>query len=133
MARRALPRRKSRGRLRIAALERSGFTLVEILVVLMIITIGIVPLAMVQTRARREVSRSGDLTQAIVLAQNRIEAAKSLGFGNAAPDSGDAGRLHWVMTVQNASFGLDRIGVRVTWFDGRTGQDLHMTALLSLR
>ncbi len=113
--------------------DRAGFTLVEILVVLMIITIGIVPLALVQTRARHEVSRSDELTQAIVLAQNRIEQAKALGFGNAAPDSGEAGRLHWVMTVQNASFGMDRIGVRVTWFDGRTQQDLRMTSLLSLR
>jgi prepilin-type N-terminal cleavage/methylation domain-containing protein len=113
--------------------DRSGFTLVEILVVLMIITIGIVPLAVVQTRARHEVSKSDDLTQAIVLAQNRLEQAKSLGFGNVAADSGQAGRLRWVMTVQNTSFGLDEIGVRVTWFDGRSEQTLRMASLMSVR
>ena len=121
------------GRLLGDAPDRGGFTLVEILVVLMIVTIGIVPLALVQTRARHEVTRSNELTEAMVLAQNRIEQAKALGFGHAAPDSGNAGRLHWVMTVQNASFGLDRIGVRVTWFDGRGQQTLNMTSLLSMR
>ena len=36
------------------ALDRGGFSLTEILVVLVILTIGIVPLSMVQSRARRE-------------------------------------------------------------------------------
>ncbi len=122
-----------RKRLEAAGPDRAGFTLVEILVVLMIITIGIVPLALVQTRARHEVSRSDEMTQAIVLAQNRIEQARSVGFGNVLPDSGQVGRMRWLLTVQNASFGLDEIGVTISWNDPQGVQTLRMSSLLSMR
>jgi len=112
---------------------RDGFTLVEILVVLVILTIGIVPLAVVQSSARREVSESDRYTQALVLAQDRLERMKALGFGVAAPDSGASGQLAWNADVQNVSFGLDRIGVTVTWFDGGQPQQLRMVSLVSMR
>ncbi len=130
--------RRFAGRIRAAAdraprPDRGGFTLTEILVVLAILTIGIVPLAVVQSSARREVSRSDRYTQAIALAQDRIEQAKAAGFGAAAPDSGDTGQLRWVSDIQNVSFGLDQVGVTVTWFDGRNPQQLRMVGLLSMR
>lgn len=113
--------------------DRAGFTLTEILVVLVILTIGIVPLAVVQSRARNEVSRSDRYTQAIVLAQSQIEQMKGVGFGIAVADTGQVGQLRWTSDVQNISFGLDRIGVTVTWFDGRGDQTLRMVSLVSLR
>jgi prepilin-type N-terminal cleavage/methylation domain-containing protein len=113
--------------------DRGGFTLTEILVVLVILTIGIVPLAVVQSSARREVSKSDRYTQAMALAQSRIEQMRGAGFGNAAPDSGNAGQLRWVADVQNVSFGMDRVGVTVTWFDGRSDQTLRMVSLVSMR
>lgn len=114
-------------------IDREGFTLAEILVVLVILTIGIVPLAVVQSSARREVSKSDRYTQAIALAQDRVERAKALGFGAAVPDSGQDGQLAWVTDIQNVSFGLDRIGVTVTWFDGRDQQQMRMVSLISMR
>lgn len=112
---------------------RDGFSLTEIMVVLMILGIGIVPLAMVQSRARTEVTRSDHLTQAVVLGQTQLELMKGAGFGNAAPDSGQADQLRWWTNVQNVSFGLDRIEVTVTWFDGARDQTLQMSSLLSMR
>lgn len=112
---------------------RDGFTLIEILIVLAVLSIGIIPLAVVQSNARREVSHADRYTQAIVLAQSRIEQAKGAGFGAAAPDSGDVGQLRWVTDVQNVSFGMNQIGVTVTWNDGRADQTLRMVSLVSMR
>lgn len=112
---------------------RDGFTLTEILVVLGILTIGIVPLAVVQSSARRDVAQSDRYTQAMALAQTRIEMMRGAGFGNAAADSGDVGQLRWVSDVQNQGLGLDRVGVTVTWFDGRRQQNLRLVSLVSMR
>jgi prepilin-type N-terminal cleavage/methylation domain-containing protein len=112
---------------------RDGFTLPEILVVLLILIIGILPLAIVQTRARTEVRRADRLTQALVLAQGQLEEMKAAGFGNAAPDSGQTGQLHWWASVQDVSFGLQQINVRVTWYDGARDQNIQVSDLMSLR
>jgi prepilin-type N-terminal cleavage/methylation domain-containing protein len=116
-----------------AAKTRAGFTLPEIMVVLLIVTIGIVPLAVVQSQARREVGRSDRFTQAVALAQDRLERLKGAGFGVAAADSGQAGRLRWVSAVQNVGFGLDRITVTVTWRDGGDLQTVQVAGLQSMR
>lgn len=113
--------------------DRGGFTLIEILIVMAVLSIGIIPLAVVQSNARREVSHADRYTQAIALAQSRIEQAKGAGFGNAAPDSGDFGQLRWVTDVQNVSFGMNQVGVTVTWNDGRSDQTLRMVSLVSMR
>ncbi len=112
---------------------RDGFTLVEILVVLGILTVGIIPLAMVQTRARREVSKSDRYTQAITVAQAQLETMKGEGFGGAAPDSGQVGQIQWQTNLQNVAFGLDRIEVTVTWSDGARNQALQVSDLVSMR
>ena len=116
-----------------ARADRGGFTLTEILVVLVILTIGIVPLAVVQSTSRRAVGHADRMTQAVALAQSRLEQMRGAGFGNAAPDSGQAGQLRWVSDVQNVGFGLDRVGVTVRWFDGRDNRVLRLVSLVSLR
>ncbi len=113
--------------------DRGGFTLIEILIVMAILSIGIVPLAVVQSSARREVNHADRYTQAIALAQSRIEQAKGAGFGSAVPDSGNVGQLRWVADVQNVSFGMNQVGVTVTWNDGRVNQTLRMVSLVSMR
>ncbi|MFH1842664.1 MAG: type II secretion system protein [bacterium] len=114
-------------------LGRDGFTLTEIMVVMMILAIGIVPLAMVQSRARVEVRRSDRLTQAVNLAQTQLEQMKGAGFGNAQPDSGQTGVLQWRSNIQNVSFGLDQIQVQVMWFDGARNQNIVVSDLMSMR
>lgn len=113
--------------------RRSGFSLVEILVVLMIISVGILPIAVVQHRARREVTESDQHTQAITVAQAQLERIKGRGFGNAAPDSGQVGRIMWNATVTNVSFGMDRVTVTASWNNHDGAQSLTIADLVSLR
>ena len=57
---------------------REGFTLIEILMVLMILTVGVLPIAIIQHQARKEVNESDRFTQGIELAQFHMERAKGI-------------------------------------------------------
>ncbi len=113
--------------------HRQGFTLVEVLVVLVIISIGILPLALVQTRARQEVTESDRYTQAAILAQRQLESTRGLGFATAAPDSGLEGPLFWRTDVDDIDVGLRRIRVTVIFPHGSRPDTLQMASLLSMR
>jgi len=116
-----------------AAGGRDGFTLVEVLVVLVIIAIGILPLALVQTRARQEVAESDRYTQAVTVAQRQLEWCKGLGFADAAPDSGADGTVQWRTAVEDLDLGLRRVSVTVVFQQGATPDTLRMASLLSMR
>ena len=54
---------------RLPGLGCEGFTLVEIMMVLMILSVGVLPIAVIQHRARGEVSEADRYTQGIEIAQ----------------------------------------------------------------
>ena len=119
--------------LRARLLQRGGFSLVEIMVVLLILSVGVIPIAVVQHQARREVSEADRHTDAIVLAQGQLERLKAMGFGNVVPDSGVENNITRTSRVNNVSFGLDRIDVIATWGAGRDQQTLVVSDLVSMR
>ncbi|HOX26840.1 MAG TPA: prepilin-type N-terminal cleavage/methylation domain-containing protein [Candidatus Krumholzibacteria bacterium] len=114
-------------------ISREGFTLVEVLVVLVILAIGIMPLAVVQTRARQEVAEADRFTQAVTLAQRQLEWCKGMGFAAAAADSGVDGSLRWWTDVEDVDVGLRRLWVTVVFQQGATPDTLRMASLLSIR
>jgi prepilin-type N-terminal cleavage/methylation domain-containing protein len=112
---------------------REGFTLVEILMVLMILTVGVLPIAIIQHQARHEVSEADRHTQGIELAQMHLERVKGMGFGNAVPDSGQTGQIAWVVRVTNVSLGLDRVQVTASWQNDNVQETLTVADLISTR
>jgi len=118
---------------RISLPGREGFTLVEILMVLVILSVGVLPIALIQHRARREVTQSDIYTRAITVAQAQMERIKSQGFGNITNETGADGVINWTSTVTNVGFGLDRIEVAVTWQEGGAPMTLTFADLVSMR
>lgn len=112
---------------------REGFTLVEILMVMMILSIGVLPIAVIQHRARREVSEADRYTQGIIIASTQLERIKGMGFGAAAADSGDIGHVNWTARINNVAFGLDRIVVTTSWQNDGVTESLTVTDLVSMR
>jgi prepilin-type N-terminal cleavage/methylation domain-containing protein len=118
---------------RLPGFGREGFTLVEIMMVLLILTVGVLPIAVIQHRARKEVSEADRYTRGIELAQLHLERMKGMGFGNAVADSGQVGNITWAATVTNVSFGLDRIEVTTRWRDDKGQRVLRVSDLVSMR
>jgi len=118
---------------RLPGCGREGFTLVEIMMALMILTIGVLPIAVIQHQARREVSEADRYTQGIQIAQMHLERIKGMGFGNAVPEAGQLGNIAWTAQVTNISFGMDRIDVTTTWETDRGLQSITISDLVSLR
>ncbi len=112
---------------------REGFTLIEILMVLMILSVGILPVAVIQHRARQEVSEADRYTEGMVIAAGQLERIKGLGFGVAAADSGAIGLVNWTARINNVSFGMDRIVVTASWQNGGAVETLAVTDLISMR
>jgi prepilin-type N-terminal cleavage/methylation domain-containing protein len=118
---------------RLSGFGREGFTLVEILMVLMILSVGVLPIAVIQHRARQQVSESDRVTQAIEIGQMQLERIKGMGFGNGAAQQGQVGQITWNTTVTNVSFGMDRIEVTVAWDNDGRRETLTMADLVSMR
>ncbi len=114
-------------------MKRNGFTLVEVMVVMVILSIGVLPLTIVQTRSRQEVQEADRYTQAVTVAQQQLEWLKGQGFGNAAADSGTTGGVVWRTSVAQVSFGLERLGVEVSFRQGASPDTLRMACLVSVR
>lgn len=115
-----------------------GFSLVELMVVMVILTIGLLPLAFIQTRAQQNVADSGRFTEALALGQMQMETAKSLGSGNVFPDSGAVDNYQWRRDVTNLVPGpfpvrLDRVAVAVTWNERGRQQTLEIVNMVSAR
>lgn len=103
------------------------------MVVIVILTIGLLPLAFVQTRAQQDVAHSGRRTEALSLAQQQMEAAKSLGYGVAVTDTGTVNNMQWIQTVQNVQQGLDQVTVQVQWSDVGRPQELTIIDMIARR
>lgn len=114
--------------------DNSGFSLVELMVVLVILTIGLLPLALVQTRASEDVTESGQFSEAVRVAELQMESAKALGFGNVAADSGTVdGMYTWTRQVQNVSLGLDEIVINVDWKEKGDDRTIAVRDMISFR
>ncbi len=119
--------------LRAARRAQEGFTLVEVLVVMVILAIGILPLALIQVRARSEVQEADNYTRAVTIAQRELEWAKGMGFADAEPDSGVDTGVTWRTTISDVDLGLRQVDVIVIFNQGGTPDTLGMSSLLSMR
>ncbi len=114
-------------------LNQAGVTLTELMIVLVVLAMGILPIAAVQMRSNRDVFDTGQHTRALNLAHMQMERAKSLGFASAASDSGAVGNFNWNMNVSNVSVGLNQVVVTVAWNDQGDPRQLQLNNLLSTR
>jgi type IV pilus assembly protein PilV len=69
--------------------KEKGFTLTEVLIGLIILAIGVLAIAGMQITSIRGTSFSNNLTQASVIAQDRLEVLKSLPLNDVKLDTGD--------------------------------------------
>lgn len=110
-----------------------GYSLVELMIVMVIITIGIVALAQVQVRSSHDVDSSGRFSTALAVAQDRLERARALGFDAAVSDSGAQDIYNWTTQVDSAGPDLRSAVVLVSWDEGGEPASVQLQTLLSSR
>jgi prepilin-type N-terminal cleavage/methylation domain-containing protein len=111
----------------------SGFSLIELMIALVVVSIGLLALSAVQTRSSNDVYSTGRQSGALALAQERIELARAAGFTAAVSDSGQTGPYLWTTHVNPAGLELNQVDVSVVWSEQGIARSLQLQTLLSLR
>ena len=111
----------------------AGLTLVELMIVLVIVSIGVLAIAAVQTRASKAVYATGQESRALNVGQTQVELARTAGFGLANSDSGQVQIFRWTSYVDSVAVGLQRVRVTVAWSEMGTPRTLRLNTLLSAR
>lgn len=113
----------------IVSKKEAGFTLIEVMMSAVVLAIGLLALAAMQTAAIKANYQAKKQTLAVALAENQIESYRntpyaSLPLGTITESglvSGDVGHFTRVTTIQNNTplEGLKTITVSVSWNDGK--------------
>jgi prepilin-type N-terminal cleavage/methylation domain-containing protein len=100
-------------------MKNAGFSLLEILIALALFSIASVALTLGVTTSIRTNNTSEHLTQATILAQDKLEALLATGptfvAGSDAPRSGFA--RTWIIASDTPQVGVSQIAVSVSWTD----------------
>jgi len=114
-------------------LNNKGVTLVELLVVLAVLAAGLIPIALVQLTANKDVFHSGQRTEALSIAQMQMERVKSMGFDNAVTNNGTAGAYTWNTNIQPAGSGINSVTITVQWQEKGKQRAVTTRSLLASR
>lgn len=108
-------------------MDARGFTLIEVIVALLILSVTAVGLAETLMAAQRIQRTSGRWMEAVMLAERTLEQSRLGGTGG--NDSVGSFRRSWGRTPFDAELGLTRVDVVIEWGDPRPGR-LHLTTLV---
>jgi len=124
-------------------LTNKGFSLLEVLIGLVVLAIGILAIAGMQIVSIRANYFSGSLTQATVLAQDKIEETRNTSFENLINGtftdtktvSGTTFTRQWtvgsVRTGEDTTNTMKMITVTVTWTEAVGGNNVTRNVKLS--
>jgi type IV pilus assembly protein PilV len=113
-----------------------GFTLVEMMVAILLLSVGLMGLAALSTTVTRGNIQSSTLTAASALAQERIERFRTESYGSIASGGDTRGvdgvtyTRNWTVTNDDPEAGLKAIAVTVRW---STNGRAHATTLTTIR
>ncbi len=115
--------------------DRSGFSIVEMMIVFAILGIAMIPLASVQFKSRHEITEAERQSQATQLAQAQLELIRMGGFNAAATDTVQQGVFTVVSGAQPdpANPFLRELSVQVTWNYNGNQRSLTLAAKQAAR
>jgi type IV pilus modification protein PilV len=101
-------------------MDKKGFTLIEMLIGLVLLAVGLLAIAGMQIKSVKGNSFSGNMTQASILAQDRLEALRQRDFNHTDLDVGS----HSEGTIAGTMFSR---GYNVALIPGTTMRSITVT------
>lgn len=119
----------------IANPSHSGFTLIEIMVSLAVLAISLTVLLGLRNRDIALSAYSGHLTEATLLARQRISEISLAGFPELGAREGDFGEEYpnykWKEEVKQTPYDVVReLNLEVLWMEGRREESVRFTTFL---
>jgi Tfp pilus assembly protein PilV len=113
--------------------DAAGVSLIEIMFVLVIVSIGILALSGVQTTSTKDVDYTNRRTRAVAVAQTRLEIDRSLGYTLAVSDTGQTDGFNYLGRVDSVDVDLHRVTMTVSWTEKGVPDSVRLITLLSAR
>jgi type IV pilus assembly protein PilV len=113
-----------------------GFTLIEIMITLVILSIGLTALAGLQVSAIKGNTFSKRMTAAVSIANQKLEQIKDTAYANILSESStqipDTGFTRQVTVTNNSPMANTKtVIVTVTWSDGSNSHSVPITTIIS--
>ncbi len=116
-----------------AGRDTAGMTLIEIMVALVILAVGVLALAGVQTRSSSDVYATGRRSRALEVAQAQVEMTRGVGFELVVPDSGQTDGFNWRTDVDSVQVGLKHVCVTVSWSEAGVPLAMQLNSMVASR
>lgn len=115
------------------SIGKNGFTLIEVMASMIILSIGVLGLAPMIISAIQGNSFGDDMTDATLIAQDKIEELRNINYALIASGQDTVGTVQRQWTVQNdtPAIGISQITVQTSWTDEEGNS--HMVTLVTLR
>ena len=112
------------------AKSQGGFSLVETLIVLTVLSIAMLPLASTQFNSRRTITKADRQTHAMQIAVEQVERARMSGFGAAIQDTLQDGDYKVFMQVVPDTLNpfLEELQIVVNWDSDSGPQTLVLSS-----
>nr|WP_320194048.1 prepilin-type N-terminal cleavage/methylation domain-containing protein [uncultured Desulfobacter sp.] len=116
-----------------AAIGSNGFTLIEALIALMVLSVGLLSIAVMQIDAIHGNSQGSHVTEATSLIEKKLEGYKSLDYEDVKDEQGNEDIYQWVTTVQENTpvNSLKTVTVKVTWASGTRSHSLSFGTIIA--
>jgi len=126
--------------------NQKGFTLVEVMIALVILSVGILAMAEMQIVAIKANARSKNITSAIILTEGKLEELKAAGFsdpsfsngtiseGNIDETGASGGKFDRVTIIEDydSSDDMKKVTVTISWTDSMGSSNITMENVLSI-
>lgn len=137
--------RKDKDKIIISPLDHNdkngnGFTFLDVLMALAILSIGLLSLAELQIITIKGNKSSRDLTSAVILAEAKIEELKGNGFASLSNgqdtvnEKGEEGGIFtrkWTITNYKGSANMKQVKVTIEWSDSKGSHSISLDTVLS--
>jgi type IV pilus assembly protein PilV len=115
-----------------------GFTLVEIMIALLVLSVGLVALAALQTSAIRGNAFSKRMTTAVSIANEKMEQLKNSSYANILSESltqikqSNTNYSRQVTVINNSPLpNTKTVNVTITWSEGSKSYSVPFTTIIS--